>query len=187
MAELLKALKKARDDFTKARVDEGDSEQVAESKWKAFVESWFSRNHAPCVIADWHGRSTLHDLVQFFIVCGLVLQNDAEFKSYTTILISLPAGPGIPYDVSAAVGKQHKKFYQRQHKGKQNWQSHWQGALGKFGIFSAPRHCGRCRILLSSLHRLRPMLRLVSRMALLTRGRNRWLRTSMPRQRPPSR
>ena len=57
----------------------------------------------------------------------------AEFKSYTTILISLRAGPGIPYDVSAAVRKQHKKFYQR--KGKQNWQSHWQGALEKFGIF----------------------------------------------------
>ena len=78
MAELLKALKKARDDFMKARVDEGDSEQVAESKWKAFVGSWFtsSGNHTPCVIPDWHGRSTLHDLVQFFIVCGLVLQNE---------------------------------------------------------------------------------------------------------------
>ena len=39
MADLLKALKKARDDFIKARIDEEDSEQIAESKWKAFVES----------------------------------------------------------------------------------------------------------------------------------------------------
>ena len=39
MADLLKALKKARDDFIKACVDKGDSEQVADSKWKAFLES----------------------------------------------------------------------------------------------------------------------------------------------------
>ena len=71
MAELLKALKKARDDFTKARVDEGDSEQVAESKWKAFVESWFSRNCTLCVIADRHSKDRRHCtiLFKFFTVC----------------------------------------------------------------------------------------------------------------------
>ena len=77
MAELLKALKKARNDFIKARKDEGDIEQVAESKWKVFVESWFSKNHTPCVIANWHGKNRhCSILFKFFIVCGLVLQNE---------------------------------------------------------------------------------------------------------------
>ena len=59
MAELLKALEKARDDFIKARVDEGDSKQVANLKWEEFVRSWFTSgggNHTPCVISDWHGK-----------------------------------------------------------------------------------------------------------------------------------
>lgn len=41
MADLPKALQKARDDFSKARVDEGDNEQVAQLTWEAFVGSWF--------------------------------------------------------------------------------------------------------------------------------------------------
>ena len=59
MAELLKALEKARDDFIKARVDEGDSKQVASLQWEEFVRSWFTSgggNHTPCVISDWHGK-----------------------------------------------------------------------------------------------------------------------------------
>ena len=91
------------------------------------------------LLADGHSRSTLHDLVQFFIVCGLVLQNDAEFKSYTTILISLRAGPGIPYDVSAAVRKQHKKFDQRKSAySKERWYPN-QVALESLGVFFGPK------------------------------------------------
>ena len=58
MAELLKALEKARDDFIKARVDEGDSKQVAHLKWEDFVRSWFTSGgkHTPCVHSDWHGK-----------------------------------------------------------------------------------------------------------------------------------
>ena len=69
MAELLKALEKARDDFIKARVDEKDSKQVANLKWEEFVRSWFTSgdNHTPCVISDWHGKDRhCLFLVKFF-------------------------------------------------------------------------------------------------------------------------
>ena len=38
MAEWLKALEKARDDFIKARVDEEDSKQVANLKWRSLSD-----------------------------------------------------------------------------------------------------------------------------------------------------
>ena len=118
-------------------MDKGDSEQVADSKWKAFVESWFSKNHTPCVIADWHGKDRHCSIFfEFFIVCGLVLQNKCRIQK---LYDDSDLFACRPCHVSAAVHKQHKKFYQRKSaNSKEHWYAN-QVALESFGASFSPK------------------------------------------------